>query len=222
MRNIYAISVLIFVLTLAACGTTGKVLKSTYCTSVYGCAGKYEIKDPSQRIENLCLSVLPPQEQGWSIVRKQGWWIKGCNAIIIGTEDMSTLETTIIAIVPFKLDEIKTTEDYFVQMKEKYDDLPEIERQKVIEFEQDIYQVEDNSCTIHSYLVKDTGMPEKYKKSVMYLESIDINCPIPWKALFSGDMGVRFSYSRRYNPGDDDPEFKEKVLEFFDQVQFLE
>ena len=218
MNKIHVISILILCFSLAACG---KVLKSTYCASVYGCAGKYEIKDPPERIENACLSVLPPQEEGWNEVRKEGWWINACDTIFLGKEDINTRETTLIYLVPFDLPEFETTEEFFVEMKKQYHN--QVRRYgEVISFEQDIYQVEDNFCTVHSYLFKDMGIPEEYKKEFMYLESIDINCPIPWKFLFGGDMGVRFSYSRRYNPGDDDPEFKKKVLEFFEQVQFLD
>ena len=221
--NIVHVYILIVLYVLsAACTTTGKVLKTSLCTMQWGCGGAEKIEDPTARISNSCVSVLPPRGEGWSVVRKNGWWIAdtlSCTPVFFGKGDKKTSETYIAYVAPFKLPEVTTELEFLELTGKRYSGITNVERYDVIKFEERIYEDSDELCSIHSYLVKDRGVPEKYRTSeFMYLENIDINCRHP----YDEKRGVTVSYSHRYNPGQNAPEFSKEALEFFKNVEFLE
>lgn len=219
LRNI---SVFVFCLVFSGCATTGKVLMAPLCFTQLGCGGVDKIEDPAVRISNSCVSVLPPQGEGWTIARKQGWWLSenlDCNPIVFGKGGIDSYETYIAIVAPFKLPEIGTQEEFLEFTRDKYAGVPDIKRYEVVEFEQGSLMSGRDYCSIHSYLVKDMGVSEKYRKGdFMYLELIDINCRHPYDER----RAIGVSYSHRYDPGDEDPGFRDQAIEFFGNVEFLE
>jgi hypothetical protein len=189
-------------------------------------AGFEKIENPFRRIITNCVSVLPPQEEGWYLNpniktgRENKSYCKQTLAFLKRQEDTYQSYVFLIAAI-FDLPDYKSDQEFLdLNTKAVEDDARHGSRFVVVESKHGLHKQENKYCTRHYFLVKDYGARKiRGKGNFIFMEEIKFICKYPYKP----NEAVTISYSHKYyDPKYKDENFEKVGINYFNQVEFIE
>ncbi|MCP3943752.1 MAG: hypothetical protein GY710_20050 [Desulfobacteraceae bacterium] len=172
-----------------------------------------EVQIPPKRIFQKHYSLMPPNEEGWLIIQKDAY------QLTLGKFGDTTDETFAIQIIPFRLPEFKTKDEFVHIIKENQIKKADPKRFKIIRHDVTSNMVNGTDCikshmvTEDSAAIKRSGNP---KDTIMILEALTLNYAMPKDRT----IGVSIIYSHRYYPENRDPAFIEKAMGVLNSFKF--
>lgn len=176
-------------------------------------AAANEIKDLSKRLEDVYgVSVLPPQEKGWSVMQK------GKTQLVLAKKGPTENSTYIAPVTIFKLPKIKTEQQFLEYISKMKEVQQPKERFKVIQDNHEFIPGGTNHIIKYHKIVEDKVATAKYGNKTMLMEIIGYTFQHPKN--FS--IGVDFGYSYRYHIGAEDKKLLDKANAFLDQIKLID
>ena len=172
-----------------------------------------EIKDLSKRIEDVYgVSVLPPQEKGWSVMQK------GKTQLVLAKKGPTENSTYIAPITIFKLPKIRTEQQFLEYISKMKEAQQPKERFKVIQDNHEFIPGGTNHIIKYHKIVEDKVATTKFGNKTMLMEIIGYTFQHPKNYSVGVDLG--FSY--RYHIGAEDKELSDKANAFLDQIKLVD
>ncbi len=174
---------------------------------------KPNLINTSVRINDIRgLSILPPQEPGWTIEHR------GDNRVVFGKVETNPYSTHAIHVILIRLPKIKSKEHFLQYVSKGKDAQQPIERFEAIKINREVISDQSNYCVKFHDVVKDKKARTPSGMKPMILEVIGKTCQHPKNKT----IGVDFGYSYRYPTGSKDPELEQKAKAFLKEVQFTD
>ena len=171
-----------------------------------------ELDVPPQRIVQKGYSLMPPNENGWLIARRNQYQLdlvrRGAN------ED----ESIAIQAAPVRLPEFTSTEEFVRLVKEGQAKDTNPLRFAIKGHDVAAYSQKGN-CVKSHLLTEDNAAVRRSKRSgVLILEALTLTCVHPKNKT----VGINVTYSHRYDPKNEDPAFIGKATAVLDSMEFGE
>lgn len=172
-----------------------------------------EVQIPPERISQKGYSLVPLNEKGWLIARKNAY------QLTIGKRGGNPDETFIIQAISFKLPEFKTSEEFVRFIKEGQLNDTNSKRFTIVKHEVTSDPTKGAECakshmvTVDRAAVKRSGM-----SGDMVLEALTLICAHPKDK----SVGIMIGYSQRYYSGQRDATFDEKVTSILNSIEFAD
>jgi hypothetical protein len=174
---------------------------------------KPTLVDPSVRINNVKgISILPPQEQGWTIVRLNE------TQAVFGKKGLDSSSSYIVGVTVFRLPKFGSEEQYLQYVSKMKATQQPAERFRAIQNNYEICPDQSTYCVQHHEIVEDKKAKTPIGKQSMILEAIGKTIQHPKNS----SIGVDFGYTYRYPSGGEDPMLNVKAEAFLKSVQFTD
>ncbi len=172
-----------------------------------------EVRIPPERISQKGYSVLPLNEEGWVINRRDSY------QLVLGKYGKNPDETFSLWAVLARLPAFKTSEEFVRIAKEGQAKDTDPQRFKTMKHEVTVYPMKGVDCAkSHMVVVDHAATKRSGKAGDMILETLTLICAHPKDK----SVGVNVAYSHRYYPEFPDPKFLEKATSVLDSVQITE
>jgi hypothetical protein len=187
---------------------------ATIVVCCVSCAPRFpEITDPSKRLNTVSgVSVLPPQEPEWHIVRMTQ------SQLALIKRSQTDGESYVTFVDSYDQPNLDTEQDFLRWLLEQRASQPQTGRNTSIKHEMNLVRGRGAVCVHVHDVVGDNAAHVGTEKKFMIRESIAYLCQHPKNKR----IGFRLEYSHRHFPGNDDPAMETKANAFLDQVQFTD
>jgi hypothetical protein len=168
------------------------------------------ISDTSTRLNIYGVSVLPPQQNDWTIIRHNG------DQLLLrksGEEDKSYVAVVSIHF----LQDISSENEFLKLIENAREAIDETGRIIILENNIEFYKGKADYCVKFKTLMNDFGAKRPSGNTeAMLIETIGFNCRHP----FNKNILVNVEYSRRYYPSYSDSSWQEEADQFLNQIKF--
>lgn len=172
-----------------------------------------EVRIPPERIFQKGYSVLPLNEEGWVIGRRNPY------QLVLGKYGKNPDETFSISAIFVKLPAFKTSEEFVRIVKEGQAKDTDPQRFETMKHEVAAYPMDGVDCVKSQMVAVDHAATKRSGKTGdMILESLILMCAHPTDK----SVGVNVAYSHRHYPEFPDPRFLEKATSVLDSVRIAE
>ena len=172
-----------------------------------------EVRIPPERISQKGYSVLPLNEEGWVITRRNSY------QLVLGKYGKNPDETFALWAVLFMLPEFNTNEELARITKERQAHVTDPQRFTTIKNEVTVYPRDGVECVkSHTLHVEHAAKKRTGKARDMNFETLNLICAHPRDK----GVGVSVAYSHRSYPEFPDPTFLEKATSILDSVQIID
>ena len=187
---------------------------ATIVVCCVSCAPRFpEITDSSKRLNIVSgVSVLPPQEPEWHIVRMTQ------SQLFLAKRSKTDGESYATVVWSYDLPHLDTEQDFLKVLSEGRAAEPQTGRNTNIKREENLVRGRGALCVHFHEVSEDNAAHVGTETKVMVLEGSGYHCQHPKNKR----IGVRMSYSHRHFAGNDDPAMETKANAFLDQVQFTD
>ena len=172
-----------------------------------------QVPIPSERIFQKGYSLVPLNEKGWVITRRDPY------GLILGKNPDNPDETFVILANHTKLPAFKSNEDLVGLVKQEYAKNIDPSRLKIVIHEVTAYIEKGPNCARTHVVAEDhAALKRSGKRGLMILEELWLTCAHPK----DNNIGVFVTYSHRYDRDQRDPKFLDKATMVLSSVEFTD
>jgi hypothetical protein len=195
-----------------------RLLAVSVFTILLACGpGLRPLELPPQRSNHSGFSFLPPNEEGWTVISRDG------NALNLPRKGSNPNETYAISTDLWALPPLQSKADFInsVIAKEGQSEASgRPPRFKLLKHDVAPYPKKGDYCALSHVICEDRGAKLKHSGGLhlLVLEIVSLTCRHP----SNGNVAIKVSYSHRHYPYHGDPSLSEKAQNLFQSVEFTE